>query len=58
MWRPQRRGAIAPHTTAEHRHQLQIESAPTAAKGHSLLQASDRRSQSGSWRPGAGRQDC
>lgn len=25
---------------------------------HSLLRASDRRSRSGSWRPGAGRQDC
>ena len=27
MCRPQRRGAAEPHTTAEHRHQLRIESA-------------------------------
>jgi hypothetical protein len=29
MCRPQRRGAVEPHTTAERRHQLRIEPAPT-----------------------------
>jgi hypothetical protein len=29
MCRPQRRGAVEPHTIAERRHQLRIESAPT-----------------------------
>jgi len=28
MCRPQRREAVEPHTTAEHRHQLRIEFAP------------------------------